>query len=64
MYQVKTTNSLQCCGILVIIFLLVNMRVIKFRMWSKEAKKFFYDPENVYECLKFSQLPTTANFSF
>jgi uncharacterized phage protein (TIGR01671 family) len=26
-------------------------------MWSKEAKKFFYDPENVYECLKFSQLP-------
>ena len=30
-------------------------------MWSKEAKKFFYDTENVYECLKFSQLPDTAN---
>ena len=30
-------------------------------MWSKEAKKFFYDPENVYDCLKFSQLPATAN---
>ena len=30
-------------------------------MWSKEAKKFFYDPENVYECLKFSQTPATAN---
>jgi uncharacterized phage protein (TIGR01671 family) len=30
-------------------------------MWSKEAKKFFYDPENVYECLKLSQLPATAN---
>ena len=37
------------------------MKTIKFRMWSKEAKKFFYDPENVYECLKFSQLPATAN---
>ncbi len=24
-------------------------------MWSKEAKKFFYDPENVYVCLKWRQ---------
>jgi uncharacterized phage protein (TIGR01671 family) len=31
------------------------MRTIKFRMWSKEAKKFFYDPENVYVCLKWRQ---------
>lgn len=30
-------------------------------MWSKETKKFFYDPENVYDCLKFSQLSATAN---
>jgi len=30
-------------------------------MWSKEAKKFFYDAENVYDCLKLSQLPATAN---
>ena len=37
------------------------MRAIKFRMWSKEEKKFFYDPANVYDCLKFSQLPATAN---
>jgi hypothetical protein len=37
------------------------MRAIKFRMWSKEAKKFFYDAENVYDCLKISQLPDTAN---
>ena len=37
------------------------MKTLKFRMWSKEAKKFFYDPENVYECLKLSQLPATAN---
>ena len=37
------------------------MRTINFRMWSKEAKKFFYDSENVYECLKISQLPDTAN---
>jgi uncharacterized phage protein (TIGR01671 family) len=31
------------------------MKTIKFRMWSKEAKKFFYDPENVYVCLKWKQ---------
>ena len=31
------------------------MRTIKFRMWSDETKKFFYDPENVYDCLKYSQ---------
>ena len=37
------------------------MRTFKLRMWSKEAKKFFYDPENVYDCLKFSQLPATAS---
>ena len=24
-------------------------------MWSDETKKFFYDPENVYDCLKYSQ---------
>lgn len=27
----------------------LNMRILKFRMWSKEAKKFFYDPEDYYE---------------
>jgi len=37
------------------------MRTIKFRMWSKEAKKFFYDADVVYDCLKLSQLPATAN---
>ena len=37
------------------------MRTIKFRMWSKEEKKFFYDAANVYDCLKFSQLPHSAN---
>ncbi len=36
-------------------------RTFKLRMWSKEAKKFFYDPENVYDCLKYSQLPATAS---
>ena len=35
----------------------INMKEIKFRMWSKEANKFFYDPENVFDCLKFSQIP-------
>jgi uncharacterized phage protein (TIGR01671 family) len=33
------------------------MREIKFRMWSSEVKKFFYDVENVYECLKLSKMP-------
>jgi uncharacterized phage protein (TIGR01671 family) len=37
------------------------MRTIKFRAWSNHDKKFFYDTENVYDCLKFSQLPATAN---
>ena len=37
------------------------MRTFKLRMWSKDAKKFFYDPENVYDCLKYSQLPATAS---
>ena len=37
------------------------MSTQKYRMWSKETKKFFYDPENVYDCLKFSQLSATAN---
>jgi uncharacterized phage protein (TIGR01671 family) len=37
------------------------MKTIKFRMWSKEAKKFFYDPENVYDCLKLSQSPLYAH---
>lgn len=27
------------------------MREIKFRMWSSEANKYFYDPINVFECL-------------
>lgn len=36
------------------------MRTIKFRMWSKEEKKFFYDAANVYDCLKFSQLSHSA----
>jgi uncharacterized phage protein (TIGR01671 family) len=31
-------------------------REIKFRMWSSEVKKFFYDVENVYECLKLSKM--------
>ena len=25
-------------------------------MWSSEVKKFFYDVENVYECLKLSKM--------
>jgi uncharacterized phage protein (TIGR01671 family) len=32
-------------------------REIKFRMWSKDANKFWYDPENVYGCLKNSKMP-------
>ena len=39
----------------------INMRAIKFRMWSKEEKKFFYDAANVYDCLKFSQLSHSAD---
>jgi uncharacterized phage protein (TIGR01671 family) len=36
----------------------INMkREIKFRMWSKDVNKFWYDPENVFDCLKFSQMP-------
>jgi uncharacterized phage protein (TIGR01671 family) len=31
------------------------MREIKFRMWSKDTKKFFTDPGNVYGCLKLSK---------
>ena len=37
-------------------------REIKFRMWSKEAKKFFHDPDNVYECLRQSKHPATAQY--
>ena len=41
--------------------LVQQMRTIKFRMWSKEAKKFFYNPDVVYDCLKLSQLPATSD---
>ena len=37
-------------------------RQIKFRMWSKTAKKFFYDPDNVYDCLRQSKHPDSAKF--
>lgn len=37
-------------------------REIKFRMWSKEAKKFFYDADNVYDCLRQSKHPATAQY--
>jgi uncharacterized phage protein (TIGR01671 family) len=36
-------------------------REIKFRMWSKEVKKFFFDPENVYHCLKLSKIEETSH---
>lgn len=29
-------------------------------MWSKKANKYFYDPQNVYECLKFSKMDETS----
>lgn len=38
------------------------MREIKFRMWSAASKKFFYDADNVYECLRQSKNPDTAKF--
>ena len=38
------------------------MRTIKFRMWSKEVKKFFYDADNVYDCLKMFQTPRLRHF--
>ena len=37
------------------------MRAIKFRMWSATANKFFYDPHNVYDCLKHSQVYDTKD---
>ena len=37
------------------------MRTIKFRMWSKEANKFFYNPDVVYDCLRLSQLTVYEN---
>jgi uncharacterized phage protein (TIGR01671 family) len=33
------------------------MREIKFRMWSKDVNRYWYDPENVYDCLKQSKMP-------
>ena len=33
------------------------MRELKFRMWSKDANRYWYDPENVYDCLKQSKMP-------
>jgi hypothetical protein len=33
------------------------MREIKFRMWSKDVNRYWYDPENVYVCLKLSKMP-------
>ena len=38
-----------------------TQREIKFRMWSKEVKKFFFDPENVYHCLKLSKNEETSH---
>lgn len=38
------------------------MRDIKFRMWSEESKLFFYDPDNVFDCLKFSQKSDTKHY--
>jgi hypothetical protein len=29
-------------------------------MWSKEAKKYYYEPSIVYNCLKFSQMENTC----
>ena len=26
-------------------------------MWSKDANRYWYDPENVYDCLKQSKMP-------
>jgi hypothetical protein len=37
-----------------------KQREIKFRMWSKEAKKYYYSPSIVYNCLKFSQMENTC----
>jgi uncharacterized phage protein (TIGR01671 family) len=34
----------------------MNNQQIKFRMWCREAKKFFYEPEQVLECLKQQQM--------
>ena len=33
------------------------MREIKFRMWSKDVNRYWYDPVNVYDCLKQSKIP-------
>ena len=38
-----------------------TQRELKFRMWSKEVKKFFFDPENVYHCLKLSKTEETSH---
>jgi uncharacterized phage protein (TIGR01671 family) len=38
------------------------MKDIKFRMWSEESKSFFYDPDNVFDCLKFSQKSNTKDY--
>ena len=39
-----------------------NMREIKLRMWSAQAKEFFYDADNVYDCLLQSKNPATAKY--
>ena len=31
-------------------------------MWSEASNKFFYDADNVYECLRQSKNPDTAKF--
>ena len=38
-----------------------TQREIKFRMWSKKVKKFFFDPKNVYICLKKSKNEKTSH---
>jgi hypothetical protein len=36
-------------------------REIELRMWSRLSKKWFYNPSDVYECLRYSKYPETAN---
>ena len=38
-----------------------TQREIKFRVWSKDAEKYFYDPANVYGTLQNSKYDEWAN---
>ena len=38
-----------------------TQREIKFRVWSKDAEKYFYDPTNVYGTLQNSKYDEWAN---